>query len=208
MTFDQAAVIAVIVVTMALFVWGRWRYDIVAILALLTVVYLGIVAPEDAFSGFGHPAVVTVAAVLVISRAMQASGVVDHLVRLLAPTRRDAVSQIAGASSLAAVLSAFMNNVGALALMLPVTLRNAYRAGRPPSQVLMPLSFATLLGGLITLIGTPPNIATEASPSTCSTSRRSAWRWPRSDCCSSPRSAGACCRASAPAKPTRRTCST
>lgn len=158
MTFDQVAVIAVIAVTMALFVWGRWRYDIVAILALLTVVYLGVVAPEDAFSGFGHPAVVTVAAVLVISRAMQASGVVDHLVRLLAPTRRDAVSQIAGASSLAAVLSAFMNNVGALALMLPVTLRNAYRAGRPPSQVLMPLSFATLLGGLITMIGTPPNI--------------------------------------------------
>ena len=143
---------------MALFVWGRWRYDIVALLALLSAVYLGVVAPGDAFTGFGHPAVVTVAAVLVISRALQASGVVDHLVRLLAPTRRSVVTQIAGASGLAAILSAFMNNVGALALMLPVTLRNAYRAGRPPSQVLMPLSFAALLGGLITLIGAPPNI--------------------------------------------------
>ncbi|MDH3595170.1 MAG: SLC13 family permease [Rhodospirillales bacterium] len=158
MTFEQAAVFVVLAAAMALFIWGRWRYDIVAILALLAVVYLGIVPPEAAFSGFGHPAVITVAAVLVISRALQVSGVVNHLARLLAPTRGSTRHQIAATSSLAAVLSAFMNNVGALALMLPVTLRNAYRAGRSPSQVLMPLSFATLLGGLITLIGTPPNI--------------------------------------------------
>jgi di/tricarboxylate transporter len=158
MTFEQGAVFCVLAAAMALFVWGRWRYDIVAIVALLAVVYLGIVPPEHAFSGFGHPAVITVAAVLVISRALQVSGVVNHLARLLAPTRRSTRHQIAATSSLAAVLSAFMNNVGALALMLPVALRNAYRAGRSPSQVLMPLSFATLLGGLITLIGTPPNI--------------------------------------------------
>ncbi len=158
MTFEQAAVFVVLAAAMALFIWGRWRYDIVALLALLAVVYLGIVPPEAAFSGFGHPAVITVAAVLVISRALQVSGVVNHLARLLAPTRGSTRHQIAATTSLAAVLSAFMNNVGALALMLPVTLRNAYRAGRPPSQVLMPLSFATLLGGLITLIGTPPNI--------------------------------------------------
>jgi di/tricarboxylate transporter len=158
MTFEQGAVFVVLAAAMALFIWGRWRYDIVAILALLAVVYLGIVPPEAAFSGFGHPAVITVAAVLVISRALQVSGVVNHLARLLAPTRGSTRQQVAATSCLAAVLSAFMNNVGALALMLPVTLRNAYRAGRSPSQVLMPLSFATLLGGLITLIGTPPNI--------------------------------------------------
>jgi di/tricarboxylate transporter len=158
MSFEQGAVFLVLAATMVLFVWGRWRYDIVALVALLAAVYLGLVPPEAAFAGFGHPAVITVAAVLVISRALQVSGVVNHLARLLAPTRRSARHQIAASSSLAAVLSAFMNNVGALALMLPVTLRNAYRAGRSPSQVLMPLSFATLLGGLITLIGTPPNI--------------------------------------------------
>ncbi len=143
---------------MVLFVWGRWRYDIVALLALLAAVYLGLVAPHDAFSGFGHPAVITVGAVLVIGRALQISGLVDHLVRLLAPASGSPLQQTAATGTLAATLSAFMNNVGALALMLPVTIRNAYRAGRSPSLVLIPLSFATLLGGLVTLIGTPPNI--------------------------------------------------
>jgi len=157
-SFEQGAVFLVLAAAMALFIWGRWRYDIVAILALLAAVYLGVVPPASAFAGFGHPAVITVAAVLVISRAMQVSGVANHLARLLAPTRRSTQRQVAAASSLGAVLSAFMNNVGALALMLPVTLRNARRAGRSPSQLLMPLSFATLLGGLVTLIGTPPNI--------------------------------------------------
>ncbi len=158
MTVEQGIVFAVLAVAMALFVLGRWRYDVVAVLALLAVVYTGVVSPKEAFMGFGHPAVITVAAVLLISRALQACGIVDHIVRLLAPTRKSNMYQIAAASSLAAMLSAFMNNVGALALMLPVVLRNAYRAGRSPSQVLMPLSFATLLGGLVTLIGTPPNI--------------------------------------------------
>lgn len=158
MSFEQGAVFAVLAGAMAFFIWGRWRYDIVAVVALIAAVYLGVVPPKAAFMGFGHPAVITVAAVLVISRALQVSGVVNHLARLLAPSSQSTVRQIAATSGLAALLSAFMNNVGALALMLPVTLRNAYRAGRAPSKVLMPLSFATLLGGLITLIGTPPNI--------------------------------------------------
>ncbi len=140
MTVEQGIVFAVLAIAMALFVWGRWRYDVVAIVALLAVVYTGVVSPKDAFMGFGHPAVITVAAVLVISQALQACGIVDHIVRLLAPTRKSNVYQIAATSSLAALLSAFMNNVGALALMLPVVLRNAYRAGRSPSQVLMALS--------------------------------------------------------------------
>ncbi len=162
MTVEQGIVFAVLAIAMALVVWGRWRYDVVAIVALLAVVYTGVVSPKEAFMGFGHPAVITVAAVLVISRALQACGIVDHIVRLLAPTRKSNMYQIAATSGLAALLSAFMNNVGALALMLPVVLRNAYRAGRSPSQVLMPLSFATLLGGLVTLIGTPPNIVIAA----------------------------------------------
>jgi di/tricarboxylate transporter len=158
MTAEQAIVFAILAGAMALFVWGRWRYDIVALLALLAAVYAGAVPAASAFAGFGHPAVITVAAVLVISRALQVSGLVDHLVRLMAPTRKTLFRQVAASCGLATLLSAFMNNVGALALMLPVTVRNAYRAGSSPSQVLMPLSFATLLGGLVTMIGTPPNI--------------------------------------------------
>ena len=158
MTFEQTAVFAILAVTMTFFIWGRWRYDLVAVLALLAAVFSGVVTPEHAFFGFGHPAVITVAAVLIISKALQRSGVVDLLVSFLAPTRRNVTLQISAAGGLAVVFSAFMNNVGALALMLPVTLKNALKAGRSPALVLMPLSFASLLGGLITLIGTPPNI--------------------------------------------------
>lgn len=155
---EQLYVFGILAGAMVLFIWGVWRYDLVAVVALLAGVYLGVVPVENAFHGFGHPAVITVAAVLIISRGLQASGVVDALVRLLALTRRNLGSQIFAGCAVGAALSAFMNNVGALALMLPVVLRNAHRAKRPPSQVLMPLSFATLLGGLVTMIGTPPNI--------------------------------------------------
>ncbi len=158
MTFQQSLVFAILAAAMVLFVWGRWRYDLVAVLALLAAVFSGLVSPEHAFMGFGHPAVITVAAVLVISQALQRSGVVDFLVAFLAPTRRNATLQVAAGNGLAAFFSAFMNNVGALALMMPVTLRNAFKAGRSPALLLMPLSFASLLGGLVTLIGTPPNI--------------------------------------------------
>jgi di/tricarboxylate transporter len=162
MTFDQAAIFAVLGGTMGLFIWGRWRYDIVAVMALMATVYLGLVPAEWAFSGFAHPAVITVAAVLVIGKALQNSGVVDALVRFLAPTRKNIYAEIGAANSVVATLSAFMNNVGALALMLPVSVRNSQESGRPASQVLMPLSFASLLGGLVTLIGTPPNIVIAA----------------------------------------------
>ena len=158
MTIEQMIVFSIIAMTMAMFLWGRVRYDIIAVMALLAGVYSGVVPAIAAFEGFAHPAVVTVAAVLIISRALQNSGLVEYLVRLLAPTRRNTTLQVAAASSLGALLSSFMNNVGALALMLPVTLRNAVKARRSPSLVLMPLSFATLLGGTVTLIGTPPNI--------------------------------------------------
>lgn len=144
--------------TLFLFAWGRWRYDMVAILALVTSVLVGLVPPVDAFSGFGHPAIITVAAVLIISKALQNSGVVTWLSQLLARSRRTTVQQISATSGLVALLSCIMNNVGALAIMMPVTLRNARKAKRSPSVVLMPLSFASLLGGLVTLIGTPTNI--------------------------------------------------
>lgn len=158
MTFDQGAVFAIIAGAMVMFVWGRLRYDLVAVIALLAGVLLGVVPAKDAFDGFSHAAVVTVAAVLIISQALQNSGIVERFVQFLAPTRRSTGLQVAAGSALGAALSCVMNNVGALALMLPVALRNAYKAGRSPSIFLMPLSFASLLGGLVTLIGTPPNI--------------------------------------------------
>lgn len=122
MTIEQLTVFGILAITMAGFIWGRVRYDIIAIMALLAGVYGGVVPATSAFQGFAHPAVVTVAAVLIISRTLQNSGLVDYLVRFLAPTRRTTTMQVAAASTLGAFLSCFMNNVGALALMLPVAM--------------------------------------------------------------------------------------
>jgi di/tricarboxylate transporter len=158
MTTPQAITFAILGATLILFVWGRWRHDVVAMLALLAVVLTGLIEPRDAFVGFAHPAVITVAAVLVISRGLQNAGLVDIVVKAISPLRGRQTLQLAAQCFVIAALSGFMNNVGALALMLPVALRNAYRDGYPPAKSLMPLAFASLLGGLTTLIGTPPNI--------------------------------------------------
>lgn len=143
---------------MTLFIWNRWRYDVVAGMALMAAVYTGVVPIESAFEGFSHPAVITVASVLVISQALQSSGIVSLFLRYLAYTRGSITAQISANAGVTAVLSGFMNNIGALALMLPVTLRDARKSKRSASTFLMPISFASLLGGLTTLIGTPPNI--------------------------------------------------
>jgi len=158
MALDQATVFAVLAAALALFVWGPWRYDLVAMVALLALLLTGVLPPERAFEGFAHPAVVTVAAVLVISRALQRAGLVGLIVRLLAPFKGRPLAQLVVQTAIVALLSAFMNNVGALALMLPVALRQAYRDGYAPAVALMPLAFGSILGGLATLIGTPPNI--------------------------------------------------
>jgi len=158
MDTQQLTLLVILVATMTLFVWNRWRYDIVAGFALMACVYSGIVPHEQAFHGFAHPAVITVASVLVISQALQSSGIVEYFLRYLAYTRGSITTQIAANTGLTAFLSGFMNNIGALALMLPITLRDARKAKRSASKLLMPLSFASLLGGLTTLIGTPPNI--------------------------------------------------
>ncbi len=158
MDTDQALVVLVLAVTFVFFVWGRWRYDAVALLALLALVLGGVIPGDEAFAGFGHPAVVTVAAVLVVSRGLQHSGAVDVLARWLTIAGTSPTRQIAATSGLAAALSAFINNVGALAVLMPTALRTSRQAGIRPSAVLMPLAFASLLGGLVTLVGTPPNI--------------------------------------------------
>lgn len=155
---QHIALLLILGTTLVLFAWGRLRFDIVAIGALLSAVLAGVVPADQAFAGFGHPAVITVAAVLILSRALHTSGIVDAIVRLLKPLNPRPRLLVLSITGLAAACSAFMNNVGALALFLPITLQSAEASKRPASQLLMPLSFGTLLGGLTTLIGTPPNI--------------------------------------------------
>lgn len=158
MTHDQIAIMTIIAASIGMFLWGRWRHDMVAVGALVSCVLAGLVAPQEAFAGFGHPAVVTVACVLVLSRGLQLSGAVDALTRAVLPAGAGPTLSIAALAALAAVLSGFMNNVGALALLMPVAIQVAGRLGLPPGQVLMPLAFGSILGGTTTLIGTPPNL--------------------------------------------------
>ena len=168
MTIDQISISIIIAITFSLFVYGKWRYDIVSLFSLLLLVITDkIIGSEQSslitdidniFLGFGHPAVITVGAVLIISTAMKNSGVVDFLSRKIKPYINNQAAHISGLSFIIAILSGFMNNVGALALMLPVTLKTAWEKKRSPSLLLMPLAFASILGGMITMIGTPPNI--------------------------------------------------
>lgn len=158
MTFDQAAIVAIFGVALVLFVSERVRYDLVALAALLASVLLGLVKPEDAFSGFGNNAVVTVAAVLVMSHALGRSGAVDAVAAPLIRVAGHPLVLMGALCVIGAALSGFMNNVGALALLMPIAMAGARKGGFPVSRILMPLSFATLLGGMTTLIGTPPNL--------------------------------------------------
>jgi len=155
---DSTLVFIVLGLTLAAFVWGRFRYDLVALSALLGSVLLGLVPGEEAFQGFGHPAVITVAAVLVLSRGFERSGVVDVIAEQVLKVGERLFLQLAALTGTVVVLSGFMNNVGALALLLPVAMRLAREHDTSPSLLLMPLAFGSLLGGLTTLIGTPPNI--------------------------------------------------
>ncbi|MEQ9464350.1 MAG: SLC13 family permease [Haliea sp.] len=158
MTTDQALILSILAATVGMFLWGRWRHDMVALGALLACVVAGLVAPDVAFNGFGHPAVITVACVLVLSRGLQTSGAVNVLARHALPSRGGPVLSLGALTALGAVLSGFMNNVGAMALLMPVAVQMAKRYELSPGQVLMPLAFGTILGGMTTLIGTPPNL--------------------------------------------------
>ncbi|MEM8851755.1 MAG: SLC13 family permease [Pseudomonadota bacterium] len=158
MTTDQILLFALFAGVFAGLLWGRFRYDIVAFSALLLGVILGVVPARDAFSGFGHPATIVVALVLIVSAGLVRSGAVLLITRTLVDSSRRILGHIAIMGGIGAILSAFMNNVAALALLMPVDIATARKAGRLPGATLMPLSFATILGGMITLIGTPPNI--------------------------------------------------
>ncbi|MBN2400978.1 MAG: SLC13 family permease [Spirochaetes bacterium] len=155
---SQLIVFITLGITLALFAWGKIRHDFVSLIALFIATVTGIVPSSDAFSGFGHPAVITVASVLIIGAALERSGVIDLLGQVVSKVGNNLMLQIASLSVITAFASAFMNNVGALAIMMPVAIFLARKAGNSPSMVLMPIAFASLLGGMTTLIGTPPNI--------------------------------------------------
>jgi di/tricarboxylate transporter len=157
-SLDQIQILCVLAATIGLFIWGRWRHDVVALAALVTSVFLGLVPSASAFSGFGHPAVITVACVLVLSWGLQSTGAVDALALRVLPKSAGPMRSLAAIIGLGALLSAFMNNVGAMALLMPLGIQLAAKLDLPPGRVLMPLSFGTILGGMTTLIGTPPNL--------------------------------------------------
>jgi len=158
MTTDQGILFTLLFFVFALLIWGRLRYDLVAFMALTAALILGVVPKEQAFSGFGHPATIIIALVLIVSKGLSNSGVIELVAKQVSRFSHSLQTHIAAMAGIAAGLSAVMNNVAALALLMPVDIQAAIKAKRSPALTLMPLSFATILGGLITLIGTPPNI--------------------------------------------------
>ncbi len=158
MTNEQIILFSLMAAVLGMLLWGKWRYDLVAFAALVVGLLLEVIPVDQAFSGFGHPAVIIIALVLIVSRALSQSGAIEMLTSRVIDSQRPLPLHIASMGFLGAVLSAFMNNVAALALLMPVDIQAANKAKRSPALSLMPLSFATILGGMVTLIGTPPNI--------------------------------------------------
>jgi di/tricarboxylate transporter len=158
MTLDQGLAFIIVILMMALFAWGRLRYDLVAVLALLAAIVAGIVPPNKAFTGFSDDIVIIVASALVVSAAVARSGLVERMVRLLGPYLTTVTRQIVALVGSVTVLSGFVKNIGALAMLMPIAFQLARRTGTSPSSLLMPMSFGALLGGIVTLVGTSPNI--------------------------------------------------
>jgi di/tricarboxylate transporter len=158
MTHPQIFAFAIVTGMMVLFAWGRLRYDIVAMLALFCAMLSGIVPAKDAFKGFGDDIVIIVASAMIVGSAVAKSGVIEAMVRRVAPLLTTSTRQVAGLAGVVALLSAVVKNIGALSMMLPVASQIARRQNTPLSRLLMPMSFASLLGGVVTLVGTSPNI--------------------------------------------------
>ncbi len=158
MTTPQLLIFSILAATMGLFLWGRFRHDVVALAALMACVIVGLIPGADAFAGFGHPAVITVACVLVLSKGLQNTGAVDWLARSVLPRDAGRLTSMVALMGLGMTLSGFMNNVGAMALLMPIAVQLSDRLNLTQGQVLMPLAFATILGGMTTVIGTPPNL--------------------------------------------------
>jgi len=158
MTTDQTILFSLIVLIFVFLIWGKLRYDVTSFAALVLASLAGVIPKDQIFSGFGHPAVIIIALVLIVSRGLSRSGAIEMLASKLVDSSRSLTKHIGIMAFVSAALSSIMNNVAALALLMPVDMQAAQRAKRSPALTLMPLSFASILGGMVTLIGTPPNI--------------------------------------------------
>ena len=155
---DQIILSSTLIVLLCLFIWGKIRYDALAVGALFVLVVLEIIPANEAFAGFAHPAVITVALVLIISQGLGNSGIAGLVGKLIGGREFTEIQFMISLLLIAAVLSSFINNIGALAILLPITLNICQKMEWHPSKYLMPLAFACILGGMNTAIGTPPNI--------------------------------------------------
>ncbi|MFV0280226.1 MAG: SLC13 family permease [Rhodoblastus sp.] len=162
MNLIQIEASIIVIAMLAAFAWDRWRYDVVALAALLAALATGVVHPHKAFEGFASPVIVIIASVLVVSRAIARSGVLDKTIRALLRRAHTTGARIGVLSACVAFLSAFIKNVGTLGMFLPIAIQTARRNGQSPSLYLMPLSFASLIGGTMTLVGTSPNLLVSA----------------------------------------------
>jgi di/tricarboxylate transporter len=158
MTHQQAVAFGLVAVTIAAFIWGRFRYDLVSLVSLLAAVLLGVVKPDKAFAGFSNDVVVIIAAALVLSAGFAKSGLVERILRPITPKLTRLQTQVPVFVAATTLLSMATKNVGALAIMMPIALQTARRTGTSAARLLMPMSFGSLLGGLVTLVGTSPNI--------------------------------------------------
>jgi di/tricarboxylate transporter len=157
-TLHQIEALAIIAGMLGMFLSDRLRYDLVGATALSVATLLGVVPAHKAFSGFSSPVVIIIASVLVVSRAVAVSGVIDRGVRWLLHGFNSTTAQVGVLTAAVTFLSAFVKNVGALGMFMPVAIHAAERRNRPVSRYLMPLAFGSLIGGTITQIGTSPNI--------------------------------------------------
>ena len=154
----QLQVALILCILFIFLVWGRWRYDGIVLVGLALMVLLDLVPPKEAFLGFGHPAVITVALVLLISKALEKSGFINLIGDFLRQRVTGEIQFLFILMFVAGFLSSFMNNIGAMAMLLPITIGITQKMEWNPSKFLMPLAFASILGGMNTKIGTPPNI--------------------------------------------------
>lgn len=155
---EQYIISILFIILIFLFIWGKFRYDAVALIVLALFVILGIIEPQQAFVGLGHPAVITVALVLLISKGLEKSGFISFIGNFFQRIIKSEIQFIVILCFVATFLSSFMNNIGAMAMLLPITLAICQNMNWNPSKFLMPLAFASILGGMNTKIGTPPNI--------------------------------------------------
>ncbi|MEN3385766.1 MAG: hypothetical protein V7608_5810 [Hyphomicrobiales bacterium] len=158
MTLTQILSVGIIAATMGLFVWGRLRYDLVALISLLAAIVAGIVPADKAFSGFSDDIVIIVASALLVSAAVARSGVIEDVLQRIGPYLTTTTLQVVVLAGAVTLLSSFVKNIGALAMLMPVAFTLARRTQTSPSSLLMPMAFGSLLGGIVTLIGTSPNI--------------------------------------------------